>query len=107
MIAIAVAAPFAAALLAALPQQVALRRLTGMALPIAAAALGLAALPELDRLSGVFVALISVLSVLATIYSASIFPAVEGQAALWSTRPIYFILLGAFWSSMLVAVTAT
>lgn len=107
MIAVAVGAPFVGALLAALPPQVPFRRIVGGTLAVVAAALALGALPELDRLSGVFVAIISVLSLLATLYSVSIFPPVEREVTPWSTRRAYFVLLGAFWSSMLVAVTST
>ena len=107
MIALAVAAPFAATLVAALPPQVRVRRITGAVLAAVAAALALGALPELDRLSAVFVAIISVLSLMATFYSVSIFPPVELEAIPWSSRRAYFVLLGAFWSSMLVAVTST
>ena len=107
MIAVAVIAPFAGALFATLLYPLPLRRLARGILAAIAVALACAALPQIDRLSALFVAVISVLSLLATLYSLSIFPAAEHAATRWSTRPAYFVLLGAFWSSMLVAVTST
>jgi hydrogenase-4 component F len=104
---VAVAAPFGAALLAMLPSQPPVRRIVGSVLAVIAVVLALGALPQLDPLSALFVTLISVLSLLATLYSVSVFPPVELAATPWSGRRAYFVLLGAFWSSMLIAVTST
>lgn len=104
---VAVAAPFAAALVSALPPQMAFRRLIGGGLAAAAAALTLFALPGLDMLSGIFATIISFLSLLATLFSVSIFPALDVETIPWSSRRAYFVLLGAFWSSMLLTVTGT
>lgn len=75
----------------------------------AAAALGLtfAALPQLDRLSAVFAAVVSVVSCIATLFSGSLFPEALRDESPWQNRPIYFMLLGAFWSSMLYALCTT
>lgn len=106
-VAVAVAAPFAAALLSTLPPQMPFRRVIGGGLATVAAALTLFALPELDLLSGTFAAIISFLSLLATLFSVSVFPALDLDTIPWSSRRAYFVLLGAFWSSMLLAVTGT
>ncbi|MGZ3508863.1 MAG: proton-conducting transporter transmembrane domain-containing protein [Vulcanimicrobiaceae bacterium] len=70
------------------------------------AATALAA-PHMDGLSAVFALLISFLCSVVVVFSTGILPkAGEASAAPWSTKPAYFMLLGAFWSSMLLAVTS-
>ena len=107
MIAIAVGAPFAGALLSTLLFWLPSLRLLRGVLAGIAVLLTFAALPSMDPLSGLFASIISILSFLATLYSLSIFPATEYEDTRWSSQPAYFVLLGAFWSSMLVAVTST
>ncbi len=107
MIALAVGAPFAGALLSTLLYRLPTLRLVRGVLAGIALISTLAALPSIDGLSALFAAIISILSFLATLYSLSIFPRTEHEDAPWSSRPTYFVLLGAFWSSMLVAVTST
>jgi hydrogenase-4 component F len=99
-------APLAGALLATPIRQQSLRRAARVALGLASVALAVYALPGVDRLSAVFAALISVVSFLAMTFSTSIFPTQERDSG-WASRPIYFILLGAFWSSMLLSVVST
>ncbi len=109
MIAFAVGAPLAGALLSTLLFRLpspSLRLIRGVLAGIALL-LTFAALPHIDPLSALFAGIISILSFLATLYSLSIFPKTEHEDARWSSRPAYFVLLGAFWSSMLVAVTST
>lgn len=107
MIVAAVAAPLVGALISTALYKLPSRRLVRGLLAAIAVAIAAAALPEIDPLSALFVAIISVLSFLATLYSLSIFPLTEQEDSGWSSRPMYFVLLGAFWSSMLVAVTST
>jgi hydrogenase-4 component F len=106
-IAIAVAAPFAGAVIATAVRYRPVRRPLRAAFSAIAVVLGFIALPQVDRLSGLFIVIISLLSLMATVYSLSIFPGSQDEAAPWSSRPVYCILLGAFTSSMLAAVTST
>jgi hydrogenase-4 component F len=107
MIAVAVGAPLAGAIAAlAIPRLTVRRRARG-ALAVVAALLACTTFGELDRLSGLMVAIITVLSLVATIFSLSIVPSSEHEEILWSSHSAYFVLLGAFWSSMLAAVTST
>ena len=41
------------------------------------------------------------------LFSISVFPPLDSETIPWSSRRAYFVLLGAFWSSMLLAVTGT
>jgi hydrogenase-4 component F len=107
MIAAAVVAPFLGALLATLIPQIAVRRLLRGLLAVVAAVLAFAVLGEVDRLAGALIAMISVLSLLATVFSLGIVPHTEHDEIRWASTSTYFILLGAFWSSMLVAATST
>jgi hydrogenase-4 component F len=107
MIAIVVAAPVAGALLAlAIPRLVVRRRVRGV-FAVVAALIACTVFGDVDRLSGLMVAIITVLSLIATIFSLNIVPASEHEEILWSSHSAYFVLLGAFWSSMLAAVTST
>ncbi len=102
----AVSAPLGGALLATPIRRQSIRRAARIALGLASVALAFYALPAVDRLSAVFVALISVVSLLAMTFSTSIFPKQERDSG-WASRPTYFILLGAFWSSMLLTVVSS
>src|ERR1019366_4784920 len=107
MIALAVAAPFAGATLATAVRYRPVRRPLRAAFSVIAFVLALVALPEIDRLSGLFVVIISVLSLMATMYSLSLFPGSQYETDHWAGRPVYCILLGAFSTSMLAAVAST
>jgi hydrogenase-4 component F len=107
MIALAVVAPFAAALLAYAVRDTAARRTVRIVLAIAAAVCALGAAGSVDVLSRIFLVIVSSLGLLATIVSAGSFSVdwVTGEA-IWSRKPVYFLLLGAFWSAMLLVVLA-
>ncbi len=104
----AILAPILTALFAALFSNQSFRRILRVVLSIVCVALAVSVVPQLDHLSAIFMLLVSVLSALATIFSAGIFPGTDdGRTFVWSSRPTYFILIGMFWSSMLLAVTST
>jgi hydrogenase-4 component F len=104
---VAIAAPLAGAVLATPLRTRDVRRVVRNAFGIGAVAAALVALPDLDRLSAIFTLAISFVSLVALAFSTSIFPNRERGDSGWSTRPVYYILLGAFWSSMLYTVTGT
>ncbi|HEY9085395.1 MAG TPA: proton-conducting transporter membrane subunit [Candidatus Tyrphobacter sp.] len=107
IIAISVAAPLAFALGVRLVPQRASRRVARLVLAFVAALLPFAAAGSVDGLSLVFATLVSALGLLATLFSAGILADdwTNGYA-IWSSKPVYFILLGAFWSAMLLVVLA-
>lgn len=107
MIGFVIAAPFAAAL-AALPLRNAVRRRwTRIVSALIAALLPSALIGTVDGLSLVFTALVSCLGLLATLFSIGSFADDFGNgAAGWSRKAVYFVLLGAFWSAMLLVVLA-
>ncbi len=107
MIAICIAAPLAFALIVRFVPQRTTRRAARLILAFVAALLPFAAARSLDGLSLVFVTLVSLLGLLATLFSAGILADdwTSGYA-IWSSKPVYFILLGAFWSAMLLVVLA-
>ncbi len=102
---LAVVAPLAGAAVSRLVNQ-SLRTVARALTGAIAVALTCLAAAHLDRLSAVFAILISVVSFAATIFSGSLFPEAPHDDAPWQRRSIYFVLLGAFWSSMLYAVCA-
>ncbi len=106
VILIAIIAPLLGAILASGVNAQRIRRILRILFGATAVAFAVASLPQLDRLSGVFVVLISFVSFFALLFSVSIFPKIDLPDAHWASRPAYFILFGAFWSSMLFAVTA-
>ena len=103
-----VVAPFVAALLPAPLRDPRLRGAVRIALAVAAAALAaFVELPSLDALSAIFVALISTHQPAgARVLDEHIFPTADDRTVPWASRPAYFVLLGAFWSSMLLAVVS-
>ncbi len=107
MIALVVAVPFVGFALAAMFTSRPLRsraRLFVAAIALAGTAF---AAPSMHWLSAVFAVTISLLCGLVVTYSTGIRPKASDDASeLWSRKPAYFILLGAFWSSMLLAVTS-
>ncbi len=106
-VALAVAGPFAFALAVRLIRSRAIRRVARLVLAAVAALLPLTLIGSIDGLSLIFAGLVSVLGLMATFFSAGILADdwTKGYA-LWSRKPVYFILLGAFWSSMLLVVLA-
>jgi hydrogenase-4 component F len=102
-----VAAPFAFALAVRLIPRRDTRRAARLVLAVVAALLPLGAIGSVDGLSLVFTGLVSILGLMATFFSAGILADdwTKGDA-LWSRKPVFFILLGAFWSSMLLVVLA-
>lgn len=108
MITAAVLAPFASAIIAALFSARTARRTARMLLGLVSIALTVAATRELDVLSSIFALIVTVVGILATLFSTSIFPR-KGEhgdfVAQWTSRPAYFLLMGAFVSSMLFTVT--
>ncbi|HVA29616.1 MAG TPA: proton-conducting transporter membrane subunit [Candidatus Baltobacteraceae bacterium] len=75
----------------------------------AAAALAgtVVAIPSMNWLSATFATVVSVLCAIVVLFSTGILPkGADNGAEPWSRKPAYFILLGAFWSSMLLAVTS-
>jgi len=110
-----VAAPLLAALLPSALPPGSVRRLLRIGLAAIAALLPLTLFAQLDRLSLTFAALISLLAFLAVTFSTGrgFFSRLNGDvvghpddAPAWSRVSIYFALLGAFWSAMLLVVTA-
>ena len=107
IVALCVAAPLAFALAVRLVPNRRARRAARLVLAVVAALLPVGTAGSLDRLSLVFVALVSVLGLLATIFSVGILADdLTRGYAIWSSKPVYFILLGAFWSAMLLVVLA-
>ncbi len=108
MIGFVVAAPLVFAIAVRIVPKREVRRIARVVLAFVAALMSLAAFGSIDRLSMLFAGLVSFLALLATIFSSSIFADdwTEGYA-IWSRKPAYFIMLGAFWSSMLLVVLAS
>lgn len=102
----AIFAPLAAAVVSSFVPQHA-RRLTRALTAAAACALTFAVLAQLDRLSAIFAAVVSIVSFAATLFSGSLFPETQQDGSPWQRRAVYFTLLGAFWSSMLYALCST
>lgn len=105
MIAFAILAPLLGAIAGTIIGRRDLRRFARIVLALGAAVVAMIAAAQVDRLSAIFVFIVSSLSLLATAFSTSIVPTSAKASELrWSSKPVYFILLGAFWSSMLLAV---
>jgi len=84
-----------------------MRRYARIVLSGAAAVLPITLIGTVDRLSLLFAGIVSVLGLLATVYSAATFSLDWGVGrAIWSRKSVYFLLVGAFWSTMLVVVLA-
>jgi hydrogenase-4 component F len=108
MIVIAVWFPLAAFCLAAIPRSRSLRIFSRLLFALASLAATGIALAALDGLSALFAATVSLLCAVIVLFASGIFPqATESAQAPWSRPPAFFMLLGAFWSSMLLAVTST
>ena len=105
-LALAVFAPLVAAVVSSFVPQAA-RRITRALTAAAACALTFTVLAQLDSLSAVFAAVVSIVGFVATLFSGSLFPETQGNDSPWQRRAIYFMLLGAFWTSMLYALCAS
>ncbi|MHB8146100.1 MAG: proton-conducting transporter transmembrane domain-containing protein [Vulcanimicrobiaceae bacterium] len=107
MIAAVVAFPFVALSLAAAFTNRSIRSFARLLFAgVALAGTALAA-PSMNWLSAVFAVTVSLLCAIVVLFSTGILPRGGNNAAEpWSRKPAYFILLGAFWSSMLLAVTS-
>jgi hydrogenase-4 component F len=102
-----VAAPLAFALLTMSVRNLYARQTVRMLLAAVAALLPLTLAGKLDGLAAIFTALVSLLGFAATIFSTTTFSSKwEAAGEAWSSKPVYFVLLGAFWSAMLLAVVA-
>ena len=61
-----------------------------------------------DWLSLLFAGIVSVISFLATVFSTGMYSVDWGRGrAMWTRKSVYFVLLGTFWSAMLLVVLAT
>src|SRR5271165_6175122 len=77
------------------------RRLARIMLATIAAGLPLTIVGVVDGLSLTFTVIVSVLGLLATVFSTDTFaPDWGGGGAIWSRKSVYFVLLAAFWSAM-------
>jgi hydrogenase-4 component F len=107
MIAFAVWLPLAAFTLAALAPSRTFRRVIRLIFAAIALALTVVSVSKVDGLSAVFAVMVSVLCALVVAFTTSMFPhTTQPDGPPWTRRRAFFILLGAFWSSMLLAVTA-
>jgi hydrogenase-4 component F len=108
MIALVVVAPLLAALITTLFHRLDVRRTTRLIVSALAALLPLTLIGSVDGLSLLFAGIVSVISFLATVFSTGMFSVDWGRGpALWTRKSVYFLLLGAFWSAMLLVVLAT
>ncbi len=108
MIAGVIVAPLAAAILSMPFRPLQVRRYVRLTLVTIAALLPLALIGSVDGLSMLFVGIVSVLSYCATIFSAGMYSFDWGVGdVVWSRKSVYFLLLGAFWSAMLLVVLST
>jgi hydrogenase-4 component F len=108
MTVLVVIAPLGAALLTMLFRPLNLRRVARIILAAAAAALPLTLIGRADWLSLLFAGIVSVISFLATVFSTGMYSVDWGRGlATWTRKSVYFVLLGTFWSAMLLVVLAT
>jgi hydrogenase-4 component F len=107
MIAWVVAAPLLAAIVTTAFPDLRTRRLVRVFLAAVAAVLPLSVAGSIGWLSLTFTVIVSALSFLATVFSTGTFaPEWGGSETIWSRKSVYFVLLGAFWSAMLLVVLA-
>jgi hydrogenase-4 component F len=108
VIALVVAAPLLAALITMLFRPLDVRRGARVVFSGAAAAAPLLLVGTADWLSLLFAGIVSIVSFLATVFSTGMFSVDWGRGeALWTRKSVYFLLLGAFWSAMLLVVLST
>ncbi|MHB8148342.1 MAG: proton-conducting transporter transmembrane domain-containing protein, partial [Vulcanimicrobiaceae bacterium] len=102
-----IAAPLLAAALTTAFPGLQVRRYARIVLSIAAALLPIVLVGKIDGLSLIFTAIVSALGLLATLFSIGTFSIEWGIGhAVWSRKSVYFLLVGAFWSAMLLVVLA-
>jgi hydrogenase-4 component F len=102
-----IAAPLLSAILTIAFRDREVRRFVRVVLAVIAAALPLSLAGTIDGLSSTFAAIVSALGLLATVFSTGTFAPDWGVGrAIWSRKSVYFVLLGAFWSAMLLVVLA-
>jgi hydrogenase-4 component F len=107
MTAIAIAFPLLGSLISALIPYRDTRRIIRILLAGAATCVPFVVANRVDQLSLLFSVIVSILCFLATVYSTDLFSINwTGGEVFWSRKSVYFILLGAFWSSMLLVVLA-
>jgi hydrogenase-4 component F len=107
MIGWVVAAPLVAAIVSIAFRGRDVRRVVRVALAGACTLLPFVLVGQIDALSLAFAALVSLLGFLSTAYSAGAFSFEWGAVdTLWSRKSVFFVLLGAFWSAMLLVVLA-
>uniref|UniRef100_E6Q3B4 Putative hydrogenase 4, membrane subunit n=1 Tax=mine drainage metagenome TaxID=410659 RepID=E6Q3B4_9ZZZZ len=100
--------PVLAFAVASIPRQRSLRLAARTLFSIAITVATFALVPQLDALSAIFACTVSLLMTLVVLFAGGLFPAPSGeQRPAWSRPAAFFLLVGAFWSSMLFAVTAT
>ena len=105
MIALVIAAPLTAAILALPFRPLQVRRYVRLTLVTIAALLPLVLIGSVDGLSLLFVGIVSVLSYFATVFSLGMYSFDWGVGdVVWARKSVYFLLLGAFWSAMLLVV---
>lgn len=108
MTVLVVIAPLGAALLTMLFRPLNVRRIARIILAGAAALLPLALVGQADWLSLLFAGIVSVISFFATVFSTGMYSVDWGRGrAMWTRKSVYFVLLGTFWSAMLLVVLAT
>jgi hydrogenase-4 component F len=107
MIALAVWFPIASFAMVALVPHRALRNVSRIVLSAIALGFTVFSIPRLDGLSAVFAVMVSFLCALVVVFATSLFPGtMRTYGPLWSRRRAFFVLIGGFWTSMLLAVTA-
>lgn len=107
MIALVVAAPLLAALVTLAFRVTEQRLIVRIGSALIATLLPLSLIGRVDGLALLFTGLVSILSFAATVFSAGAFSSEWGtEEALWSRKPVYFVLLGTFWSAMLMVILA-
>jgi hydrogenase-4 component F len=103
-----VISPLLAALITMLFRPLDVRRTARVIFSSAAAAMPITLIGKVDWLSLLFAGIVSSISLLATIFSTGMYSVDWGRGqALWTRKSIYFVLLGIFWSAMLLVVLAT
>jgi len=107
MIAWVVTAPLLGAAIAIAFQGRDTRRVVRVLLAAVSALLPISVVGRIDGLSTAFVVIVSALGFLATAFSAGAFSFDwGGVGTMWSKKSVFFVLLGAFWSAMLLVVLA-
>jgi hydrogenase-4 component F len=103
-----IVAPFVAELITMAFRPIEARRIVRMGLATLAALLPLLLLGRVPTLSMLFAFLVCGLSWCATLFSTGIYSFDWGVGeAVWSRKSVYFVLLGTFWSAMLLVVLSS